>query len=365
MKINSIKVTNLAEAQASLSKLQPYLPWPRLTEKMNFCGILPDVGSDTIGLPITEQPEVLVANLGPFVQSKLPVQWKAAHYFHRQRLRRNAQVQRLYPACQITGDEVPADLDQGSDGVVAGMLLLALRPMPSPLRTALLEHAHKHWWGMYFALLGVVYEKETTKLIAGVASEPRLTAALYRVNSDLAAPLTGLAHRQNDIWSSTISLKQPNAAEWLNRVVTIGLANSNAAVTALALQPSAPNDFKSTWIDRLRNGNPRLAYFAVRLAQHTWPIDEWRQLRDDLASTACHDQGQFWFHWFRDIAPERIAEALGAAEASVLWQAELAEHAKSPAHELHERMKHQLDENPADNEARFALRWLIRRGKLS
>ncbi len=356
---------SLTEARSSLSKLLPYLPWPRLHEKMNYCGILPDVGGDSIGLPIQEQPEALVANLGPFVLRKLPPHWRAAHYFHRQRCRRNAQVQRLYPACQNSGDDVPNDLDKDTDGAVAGMLLLALRPMPGSLRAALLDHCSKNWWGMFFALLGVVYENESNRLLAGVANDPRLTAGLHRENPDLAAPLVKLALRQHDIWSSTISLQQPNAAEWLDRVATIGLVNSHAAGTALALLPSAPHDFKSTWCARLQNANPRLTYQAIRWSQHTWPAAEWRQLRLNLKSTVCRDRGQHWFHWFRDIEPEGIPEALAESNVSVLWQSELADFSKNPAHDLRERMQHQFAENPADDEARFALRWLSRRRKLS
>ena len=135
---------NLAEAHSSLNKLLPHLPWPRLTEKMNYCGLLPDVGGDVIGLPILEQPEALMTTIQPFVVRKLPEHWKAAYFFHKQRLRRNAQIQRLHPACQATTDSVPRDLDETTDGIVAGMLLLSLRPLPGRLRTALMSHCDKH-----------------------------------------------------------------------------------------------------------------------------------------------------------------------------------------------------------------------------
>lgn len=365
MKTNSIKMTDLAQAQVSLNKLLPHLPWPRLTEKMNYCGILPDVGGDVTGLPIFEQPEALMANIAPYVYGKLPEHWKQAHHLHKQRRRRNAEILRLHPACQNSGDDIPGELDETTDGVVAGMLLLSLRPLPGKLRTALLNHCTKHWWGMYFAALGTVYENEAADLLEGVANDPRLAAGLYRENSDLAAPLVSRALLQNDIWSATISLNQPNASEWLDRVATIGLANSHAAVTSLVLQPSAPDGFKSTWIDRLRNVDPRLAYLAVRWAQHTWPAEQWRGLRDALSSTACQDRGQYWFHWIRDNAPERTEEALTETDVSVLWQAELAGHAKNPARDLRQRLAWRLQENPADNEAKLALRWFGRRGKLT
>ena len=365
MKQTSIHSMNLAEAQSSMEQLLPYLPWPKLTEKMNFCGVLPDVGGDVIGLPITDQPEAVMLHLGPFAHRKLPPHWNHAYHFHKRRRFRNAQVLRLHPACLTASETVPGDLDQDTDAVVAGMLLLALRPMPGSLRSALLDHCCKNWWGAYFASLGTVFENETTQLLANVANEPRRAAGLYRENPDLATPLIGLAHRQNDIWSATVNLQQPNAVEWVDRLATMALANSKAAVTALALLPSAPTDLKATWCDRLLHGNPRLAYEAVRWCQHTWPADEWRQLRDKFKSSVCRDRSQYWFLWFRDIEPERTVEAMAETDISVLWQAELADHAKIPGHELRERMQHQLAENPADQEARFVLRWLSRRGKLS
>lgn len=356
---------NLIEAQTSIAKLMPYLPWPRLTEKMNYCGILPDVGGDTIGLPMLEEPEALMTHLGPFVYRQLPQHWKLAHFYHQKRRFRNAQVQRLFPLCQRAGEPVPRDLDETTDGIVAGMLLLSQRPLTSPLRTALLEHAGKHWLGMYFASLGTVYEHETTKLLSGIANDPRLTASLYRENADLAEPLVKLALRQNDIWSATVALSQPEADQWLNRVGTIGLCNANAAVTALTLLPSAPPGFKDMWIDRILSSNPRRAYSTVRWTQSTWSAENWRHLRDILKKVAVRDRAANWFHWYRDIEPESALKALRKDTVDVLWQVELIDHLNNPGHDLRDQMSRQLKENPGDAEALLTLRCLKRRGKVS
>ncbi len=354
---------NLTEARASIAKLMLHLPWIRLTEKMNYCELLPDIGGEVVGLPILEQPESLMRNLGPFVHRKLPQHWKLPFYFHQRRRFRNAQVQRLYPLCQDADGTVPSDLDEKSDAVVAGMLLLALRPLPSPLRTALLEHAGKSWVGMYFASLGTVYEHETKKLLSGVANDARLTASLYRENSDLAEPLVNLALRQNDIWSATIAISQPEAEQWLERVGTMDLFNANAAVTALTLMPSAREEFKAEWIARIQAANPRLAYQAVRWTKSTWSSDDWRRLRDTLKKFAVQDHANNWFHWFRDIEGEQAEAAIADAEVSVLWQAELLNYLKNPGDALRERMSHQLMESPGDVEAQLTLRWLSRRRK--
>ena len=363
MKPKSNPPMNLTEARASITNLMPNLPWPRLTEKMNYCELLPDIGGNLIGLPVIEQPESLMLNLGPFVHRKLPAHWKLPFYFHQRRRFRNAQVQRLFSLCQAADGSVPSGLDETTDAIVAGMLLLSLRPLPSPLRSALLEHAGKSWLGMYFASLGTVYAPETKKLLAGVANDPRLTASLYRENSDLAEPLVKLALRQNDIWSATIALFQPEAEQWLDRVSTIGLCNGHTAGTALALLPSAPEEFKAEWIARIQSANPRLAYRTVRWTQSTWPAEEWQRLRDALKKVAVQDCAVNWFHWYRDIEPEQAEAAIAAADVSVLWQAELIDHLKNPGDEFRERMSHQLMENPGDSEAQLTLRWLSRRRK--
>jgi hypothetical protein len=244
MKNNTIPTTDLAEARSSLTRLLPHLPWPKLTEKMNYCGLLPNVGGEVAALPIVTQPEALMMEIGPWIFRKLPEQWKPAYYFHRRRLFRNAQVLRLHPACQAAGDDVLADLDETTDGVVAGMLLLSLRPLPGQLRTALLDHCHQDGWGTYFAALGTVYAHETAGLLSPIANDPRLAAGLYRENADLAAPLTSQALRQNDVWSATIALPQAAAAQWLDRVVSLGRTHPVAAVTALTLLPAMSPDLR-------------------------------------------------------------------------------------------------------------------------
>jgi hypothetical protein len=363
MKNNTIPTTDLAEARSSLTRLLPHLPWPKLTEKMNYCGLLPNVGGEVAALPIVTQPEALMMEIGPWIFRKLPEQWKPAYYFNRRRLFRNAQVLRLHPACQAAGDDVLADLDETTDGVVAGMLLLSLRPLPGQLRTALLDHCHQDGWGTYFAALGTVYAHETAGLLAPIANDPRLAAGLYRENADLAAPLIGQTLRQNDVWSATIALQQATAAQWLDRVVPLGRTHPVAAVTALTLLPAMSPDLRRACMECLRHGNPRLAYLAARWTRHTWPADEWRPLCDSLRTTATRDRGQNWFHWFRDVEPGRIDEALSRTKGSMLWQVELIEHAKKGAQELRRRMAQQLREKPDDNEARFTLRWLRRHGR--
>ena len=358
------KISNLSEAQSAMAKVLPHLPFPRVTEAMNCCGvIMPHIGADK-NLPVIEQPETLIANVGPYVFRKLPEDWKSAYYHYKQRLRRNAQLLRLHPACQVSSGNTPIGLDDKVDGIVAGVLLLAIQPMPSPLRSALMRRTQTNWWGGFFAAHGLVFADEATHLLAGIANDPRLSAALWLENPDLCESLAMMSMRRNDLWSALIALQQPLAAEWWGRVCAFAANNSIAAVTALTLQPNAPIDFRNGWVARLQSGPPRLAYLAARWTKYTWPKDEWVKLRDALKPNAISD-GLSLFHFFRDVQPEQWDEAFEQKNVPVLWLAELVHHFKSQGAELRRLMAEQLMQKPFDNEATFTLKWLSRRRRLS
>ena len=361
---------NLAEAHAAMERLLPHLPWPRLSEFMSICGVaLPRIGNDE-NLPMIEQPEALIGNIGQFIFRKLPKQWLPAYFHHQHRLRRNAQLVRLLPLClaaELSGDVedhhyAPDELDNDADGIVAGVILLALRPMPGPLRAKLTALTQKHWFGSFLALHGVVFADEATPMLAGVACDPRLAAALWRENHDLAEPLAAATMRRNDLWSATIALNQPLAGEWIGRVGIFGANNSIAAATALVLQPMAPAGQKAKWIQRLKQCHPRLSYLATRWARHTWPSG-WEALRDELRENCVRDRGQIFYHWYRDCEVERVDDALRETEADTLWQAELINHAKNSGQELRRLMVQRLRDDVDKNEAQLTLRWLDHRGR--
>lgn len=360
-------LANLPEAKESLSKLLPHLPWPRLTEKMNACGVpLPSIGDDN-NLVVLEQPEVLLQDLGPF--AKCPKLWMQAYHHHKQRRIRNAQLMRLHPEClksDLVEDAmeqgyVPEDVDE-ADGVVAGVLALAIKPVPSELRQALLSRAQTDWWGAFFALHGTLYDNEAEALLNRVAIEPRLSASLWHRNHELSEPLGELAMMRSDLWSATVALNHPLASQWLCRVCDAGRGNPLAAVTGIALQPSTSKDQLQAWVEKLQNDHPKLAYLGARWAKHTWPEPEWKRLCDQLRQTAISDRGQGWFHWYRDCEFERINDALNENDVSTLWLAELIHHAKNPGQELRRRMAGRLQADAKDREALLTLRWLDRRG---
>ena len=346
---------NLAEALASMAKLLPRLPFPRISEQLDGDGVihLPQIGGDN-NLPVQEHPRVIVERLRPFERRLLPDTWLVAYYGHQERCQRNAQLLRLYPLCWSEG---PAGLDN-IDGTVAGALLMSIKPLPGALRKELMRRCLTNWWGAFFAINGLVMADEAEGLLRCICNDPRLVAGLWRLNQYYAEPLIPLTMGRHDLWSATIALAQPLGDLWLGRACIQAEHHGLAAVTALVLQPTAPASEKNKWIRRLQTGHPRLAYLAVRWARFTWPRD-WDHLRDELKVRACGDAWT-WFHWYRDIQPEPdiVDEALRQNEVSVLWQAELVDHVKNNGQYLKRRM---MGGHPDDREARLTLGWLQRR----
>jgi len=351
---------NLDEALASLAKLVPHLPAPRITEHMNCCGInLPEITNGNNNLPVIEQPEALVGDLHTFPR-RLPMHWMAAWNHHKSRLFRNSQWLHHYEEiseAQIRDNDlfVPADMDD-LDGVAAGLLLLVCRPMPSPVREKLISRIKTHWWGAYWAAHGVVFGGEAEGILNGIANDPRLAANLWLANPELAAPLVRLAMERNDLWSAIIALEQPLGDLWLGRICIQAEHHALSAMTAIVLQPTASAAAK--WIKRLQTGHPRLAYLAVRWARPTW-TNGWEKLPDQLKANAI-SEGLSWFHWFRDIQtdPNLIDEALQRNDVAVLWQAELIAHTQHHGQYLRQRM---ISGHLCHNEAQLTLRWLQRR----
>ena len=349
--------------------LLPHLPWPRLSEQMDSGGIpLPQIVGDE-NLAVLEHPETLLGNIGPCLGRPMPQPWVPAFYHRQQRLRRNALWLRLHAECNlleqafVSGEERQLDIDATLEGIVAGLLLLAVKPRSGELRSGLVQSAISNGWGAFFAAHGTVLAHEQKLLLRSIALEPRLTAALWKTNPDLAAPLVPLAMTKNDLWSATIALNQPSAAPWLANLYRVAQHDPLAAVTALVLQPSASTGKKAMWIATLKEAHPHMAYLAVRWARFTCAAAGWEQLRDELRVKAAGDRGRTWFHWHRDCDSQRIDDAVREPNADVLWQAELIAHAKNSGQDLKRRMVLKLQADPMDLQARLTLRWLSQRGR--
>ena len=353
--LNLIKMANLAEARTAWKMLQPHLPTAQIIEQIT-CGEIafPKIGPDPAALPMMEHPHSVMSQLNSLTVQRLPEHWKPAYLAHKLRMRRTAQLRRLHSTCWLSNPSELADVD----GVTTGLLLLCLRPLPGTLRRALMDRALTHEWGAYFAARGIVLSDEEGPLLRRISENPRLSASLWRANPELAEPLVERALNRFDLWSAVPALQDAKADHWLVQLLSRATTNQVAAVTALTIQPSMQSDFKAACILRLLKGHSRNAYLAVRWARHTWPVNEWRNLRDQLRATAIGDRGSAWFHWYRDIEPEFMEVVLQGQSIEVLWQAELIELARNDGEVLRLRMQRKLQANGGDKEARHTLQWL-------
>jgi hypothetical protein len=348
------KIADLNQARIAMAKLLPQIPRPRLAEQIDDCGIaMPRISSDSTALPVLEYPRSFLADFGDLTDDDVPATWKSAYAAHKLRLRRNGQLVRLHPLCQYAAPSVFA----GTDGMVAGALLLCLRPLPGPMRSRLIARAQAQPWGAFLAAHGLVIRGEEPELLHSIAQDPRLAAALWRSNSDLAEPLLETALLRSDLWSATMLLDHAQAGPWLRRVLAQAANNEVAAITALILQPLVGARIQAGWIDRIKQ--PHLAYWAVRWTRHTWHPSQWQHLLDQLRATALSDGGSSWYHWHRDLESDRIAEALADDAMQIPWACELVDHSQTGGQALRRRMLKHDDEL----EARLVLRWLDRRGK--
>jgi len=354
------KLADLNQARLALAKLLPHLPQARLTEQLDAHNVsLPAWDNDSKALPGLEFPRALLAKVGPLVRRQVPDSWKPAFFAHKHRLRRSAQWQRFHETCVHCGLSRFEHLDP----VVAGALLLHVRPLPGSLRTGLMKRTVTDLWGSFFAAHGLIIQGEEKALLNRIAEDPRLTSALWRMNPDLADPLVAVALGRTDIWSATMVLNHALAAQWIGRVVSQAATNELSAVTALTLQPAATVELKNAWIERLLKGQPSLACQAVRWTRFTWPTANWQSLRNQLRATAVGDCASSWFHFHRDNEPEQIVTTLREENIEVLWMAELVHHSRNYGQELRRQMVTRLQATGTDTEARLVLRWLNSRGR--
>jgi hypothetical protein len=359
--------TNLADARRAMSALAPHLPEPRLSEWMRACGVtLPryDVLGAPNEVPLMHWPVALLEGLGPYTLRSLPKHWFPAHQQLTQQQNRGVQFLRLHSAClQVeTGDEAIPDLVR-CDGVVAGLLMLVVRPRSGALRARLLRAAVTHPFGACLAAHGKLIEDERAAVLDRVAKDSRVASALYRHDPEAARSLPERLHASHDLWSATLALNHAKAQCWLQRVVSKAAEDPVAAVTALTLQPQVNQKLQQRWLAGVLNSQPGLAYQAARWTKRTWGSERWLDLRDQLRARATSDLGCAFFHWYRDVEVEASDEALRQEGVEVLWRAELIQANKSFGHALRRRCLLRLNSDAADVEAKLALRWIGRRGR--
>jgi hypothetical protein len=349
-----------------MAVLLPVLPQPRIGEWMTVRGIrIP--GFEVLAVPntlsILASPKAVLEGIEQDPVAPLPSRWIDAHRQHRQRLARSTQLLGLHSAClraEVGSGAIPSLTD--CDGVVAGLLLLLLRPRLGDLRAHLMRATTRHPFASYLATHGMLVEAEHRAVIRSIASDTRLSSALVRRDPAAADNLSDRLYRSNDVWSAVVVLETAEAQTWLCRVVNAAAPDPIAAATAITLQPSSQETLQHAWLTTLQEGEPESAYAAARWSKATWPPARWAEVvRNTLRSTATSDLGRFYFLWYRDVEPERADDALQNEGLDLLWGAELTDASKNCGQALRRRCEMRLKANPDDTEAKLVLRWLAQR----
>jgi hypothetical protein len=228
---------------------------------------------------------------------------------------------------------------------------------------SLVRAALTHPFGGYLAAHATLAEEEHVRVFSSIAGDPRLASALWRRDPNAAANLLECLLASPDLWAATAVLTHAQGDSWLRGVVARAAEEPTAAVTALTLQPGAEEKLQRRWLAALLSGEPEVAYQAARWTKCTWASARWLELRDQLRAKATSDLACSFFHWYRDVEAEATDEALQREDIEILWEAEFIDSSKNFGHALRRRCVLRLNLNPADVEAKLALRWLNHRGR--
>jgi len=359
-------IPNLSEARRAIKALLPHLPVPRVADWIASTSpslSAYDCPAPAGGLPILEFPTALLSELRLYDASSLPLHWRPVHNHLLLRRAREKQYQGLHTPCVLAESRsysIPIGLDH-CDPTVAGLLLSAVCPHPGEMRDNLFRAVVRKPIGAYIAARGMLLEEEHRLVLAAIAQDSQLAAALYHRDRLAADDLPKRLFPAHDFWAATVLLNDSNAGAWLAKVVASAGSDPVAAVTALVLQPSANESLQSQWIELIQASESRFAYEAARWAQHTWDQDHIGTLHDTLRGKATADLGRFYCLWHRDVQSADAARALENAASDVLWSAELVHGVGQYDHILGRRCKQRLKDTPEDAEATLTLLWLDQR----
>ena len=180
----------------------------------------------------------------------------------------------------------------------------------------------------------------------------------------------------HSLWGGLIIARQSDSPElleaWLKQMAESACYLPAAAVAALVLQPGAPEHQQNLWRATLQNPlASRWALEAVWWSRHTWPMDQWEQLKDDLRPYATADRGAGFFNWLM-IDEKWVHADYEQHPVEPLWAMEyLAKQyqARQPVNDrpLRNQMVERLIQSHGDPMASVVLRFLdeIKSGKAS
>lgn len=243
-------------------------------------------------------------------------------------MNRLKRSQQFTQACDLIKDPSRQESWDGpDDALVAGLLLFAFNPEPeSRLRRQLLGMALRAPIGAYLAAESLHTTSERDQIIPALGGDNFAVLGASRVPGFGSACLRQ-ARGRRDLASGLIVARLGVEADFSNWLRMTGLAaceDTNAAVSMLVLNPSAPSAARSLWLTTIKNSQATAAgYAAIFWARHTWARDEWGSLKDELRWLVTNQGGCGWFNFYLHLEPENAGLAL-AQPADPLWSFELA-----------------------------------------
>jgi hypothetical protein len=309
--------------------------------------------------PMVEVPGALFDTFELLDPLQLPDSWLPVWLEYQPRLHRAWWYRQFHPECvRALRQGNPPNLSQ-LDGVVAGLLFLALQPpIGSRLREGLFRRIAHHQFGALMAARGMLLAEEHLAILMLLGSDSRYLLSLCQLGWEAECP--AYCARHLNLEAGMIMLPTPLGQVWLEKLVQRAGDEPEAAAAALVLQPEAPERLRNLWTDTVVKAKAgRVACLAARYARHTWPQPEWRQIRERLRAAATDDKGPCWCYFHSQISDsEEARTALGDPQADVLWALELLHATQAPDTSLRHLLGERLATDPGDQESIVALDWL-------
>lgn len=243
--------------------------------------------------PFRASPTALFKQNPKLGMAHIPGSWVKPCLAWVNRLKRSKQIAQ---ACDLMKDPSRhQSWDGPEDSLTAGLMLFAYSPEPeSHLRRQLFATALKQPQGAYLAAESLHTTSERDEIITALAGDNIATLGASRVPGFGNACLRQ-ARARHDLASGLVVARLGSEADFSNWLRQTGLAackHTNAAVTMLVLNPTAPPAARGLWLSTLQNAQASAAaYAAVRWARHTVAPPEWISMKDELRQLITHQGG--------------------------------------------------------------------------